>query len=434
MLPLAFFLLADTFWTRFGDPELPRLIEKAQRGNLDLELATRRIMEARAAAGVARSWIVPSLNLSGSAQRLRGGFQQGVTRIPQSTSAPPGGAFVAPFETPVYQSGFDMRWEIDLFGANRQRAGAAESEVKAVEWERRDLEVVITAEVALAYIEMRGWEERAAILARSRDAQREILRLTLVRADAGLASQLDVEREAARLASAEALLPPLEAGRRVRLNRLAVLTGDRDLALASATAALRLPDLPVEIDSEILRNRPDVRAADLLVAAEQARLKAARTDLYPKISLTGLMGRQATSAGGLSFGGGNFFGFGPQLHLPLFSGGRIRSGIAAQDARLAQAATRYRQEILAAFEEAANALVTYAQEQARTRSLDEAVRAASRSLALALDLHQAGLADLLAVFNAERQKLEAEDARSASATAALSQAAAVYKALRGEWK
>jgi NodT family efflux transporter outer membrane factor (OMF) lipoprotein len=439
-LALAFVITAsaassDSWWTAYNDPELNRLVTQAQANNLDIRKAGQRLAEARALTGESRSKLLPTLNFNAGAQQLRGGFQQGVVRIPQGGVS--GASFVSPFETSILQGGLDSRWELDFWGTNRAAVSAAQADVVAETELLRDVSITVSAEVARAYIEMRGFEERISIVTRSRDAQRELFDLTQTRAEAGLATQLDVERQATLLANTEASLDPLEAERIARVNRLAVLLGDRaviEKIFAAATQArLEAPPLAAGISSELLRRRPDVRAAEARITAALARFKQARTDLYPKVVLTGSLGRQATTIGGLSLGGGNFFGIGPQLQLPIFTGGRIRSNIAVNDARAGQAKTTFEQELLAAFEEAENAIAAYRLQTRRAASLEASAAAASRSLDLAQDLHRAGLETFLTVLDAQRTLLDAQYQLAESRTATLAQSVLLYKALAGGW-
>ena len=182
-----------------------------------------------------------------------------------------------------------------------------------------------------------------------------------------------------------------------------------------------------------MQRRPDVREAEARLTAALARLKQARTDRYPKITLNGLLGRQGTSFSTLSFGGGNFFNLGPQVQLPLFNGGRIESNIAANDARVEQERLAYRKEILSAFEESANALSAARRQQEREGKLAAALGSARRSLELAADLQKAGLSDFLTVLDAERVALDAEYQTAAARTLYLVETVALYKALAGGW-
>ena len=423
------------WWETYGDPELTRIVEKVAAANLDLRTAAARIAESRAVAGERRSSLGPAVNLTSGAQRLRGGFAQGIARIPQSPGAAQSGAFVSPFETGLFQGQLDMRWELDLFGTNKAGWTAAKAEVAVEEQRRGDLLVTVTAEAARNYAEWRGIEERIAIARENLGTQKDLLALTAERVRAGLDSQLDAERQAVLVANTEAVIAGLEAERAVRWHRIAVLSGDFGLtAPAAASAPLKLPRTEAEkVTADLLKRRPDVRAAEARIAAAGARKKQARSDLYPKVALSGLAGRQGTSVSTLSLGGGNFFSLGPQLQLPLFNFGRIRSNIAASDARLDQERVAYESEILGALEEANNALVNYQRQQQREISLATAERAAGASLELSKDLQRAGVGDFLSVLDAQRSVLDARYQRSLARTQALVESIALYKALAGGW-
>jgi len=187
------------------------------------------------------------------------------------------------------------------------------------------------------------------------------------------------------------------------------------------------------VDSELLLRRPDLRAAQARILAATARLKAARSEMYPRLLLTGLMGRQATNVSGFSLGGGNFFGAGPQLVLPVFTGGRIRANIAASDARLEQARLAYEQELSAAFQEAEDALAGYRLEQDRLSKLREAHSRAATALRLSRDLYQAGLGDFLGVLEAEKSVLELDLAIAQAETSTAVQSVLLFRALAGGW-
>ncbi len=420
------------WWKQFDDPVFESLIERAGRNNLDVRIAASRVAEARAAAGIARSALLPEIAQNTSASRIRGGFSQGVVRVQE------GGSLVSPFETSIIQAGFDTRWELDLFGALRKGLSAAKADAQAVEELRRDLLLVVRADVAREYMELRGLQQRIAIAEHNRDVQRETLDLTRARADAGLAAELDVERQAALLATTEADIPELESAKRRAMHRLAVLSGEPPGALVAELNTPRplpktLPEVPDQLPSDLLLRRPDVKSAEAEIAAAAARAGAARRERFPKFVLSGLSGRQATGWSGLTLGAGNFFAIGPGIQLPLFTGGRIRSNIAVHDARLEQAQRRYEQEILAAAEEAENALTAYRRERERNASLMAAVAASRLAVTLAREQYVAGLSDFLSVLDAQRAQLAAEDQLQRSDTALREDLVALYKALAGAW-
>lgn len=425
----------DEWWTMFQDPVLDSLVRRAAQNNHDALIAASRVAEARAAGGVARSALLPDVAQNTSLSRIRGGFSQGVVRVGDGSS---GGqsSLVSPFETSIVQGGLQARWEIDLFGGLRKKLSAAKADALAAEETRRDVLLVVTAEVARNYVEFRGIHQQLSIVERNRDAQREMLDLTRVRAKAGLATDLDVERQAAQLAVTEAAIPALEAAKARSFHRLGVLAGEDPGGLrAELEKPQPLPptpmDVPAGLPSDLLKRRPDIRRAQAEIAAALARAGAARTDLFPKFVFTGFGGRQATGVSGLTLGAGNFFGFGPGVQFPLFTGGRIRSNILVQEARLQQTLRLYEQEVLAAFEETENALAAYRREQDRRASLAAAVSASRNAVGLAREVYLAGLGDFLSVLEAQRSQFAAEEELQRSETALRTSLIALLKALGG---
>jgi outer membrane protein TolC len=187
------------------------------------------------------------------------------------------------------------------------------------------------------------------------------------------------------------------------------------------------------VDSALLARRPDLRAAQARIQAAMDRRAAAKADLLPRVLLTGLAGRQGTSVSGLSLGAGNFFGVGPQLVLPVFTGGRLRAQVEAAGARLEQARLEYERELLAAFLEAEDAVAGYRAQCARLAELERAHRAASTAMELAAELYRAGAGDYLSVLEAQKTVFDLELALAEASGAAAVQSALLYKALAGGW-
>jgi outer membrane protein, multidrug efflux system len=413
------------WWETLHDPELTALVQRAVEANLDLKIASSRILEARAARGVARADLLPTVESNSSVQRLRG------------TPGPAG--LLTPFESNFIQHGFDASWELDLFGGRRKALEAATADVAAIAEVRRDTLVTLAAEVGRNYSELRGLQRRLDITSRNIKLQQDSLELTRVRAEAGLGTQLDVERQAAQLESTRALVPSLEAAEMQAIHRLGVLLGDEPGALLSELRQSKPlppapPVVPVGLPADLLRRRPDIRAAEARVSAETARVGVARSDLFPKIMLTGAAGRQGSGPGGLTLGAGNFFALGPAIRLPIFTGGRIRANIEAQKQRLEQGMTEYRNVVLHSLEETENALVAYGHEQDRRERLMAAVAASRQATELANELYTRGLSDFLSVLDAQRQQLAAEDDLARSDTAVITDLIALYKSLGGGWQ
>jgi NodT family efflux transporter outer membrane factor (OMF) lipoprotein len=424
------------WWETLNDPELTSLVERAVKANLDLKIASLRIAESRAARRISRADLLPSVNFSDSVQKVRGGLTSGLFNVNRGPSGQ--SSLLSPFESNVFQDGFDSRWEIDFFGGKRRALEAATADVAAVAEARRNTLVTLLAEVARNYAEVRGFQRQLEITGRNIALQQDSLELTRVRAEAGLGTELDVERQAAQLHSTRALVPSLEAAERQAIHRLGVLLGQEPGALLAElleTAPLPLvpPTVPVGLPADLLKRRPDIREADDHVAAETARVGVARADLFPKLLLTGSAGRQGTGFSGLTLGAGNFFAVGPAITLPIFTGGRVRANIEAQKQRMEQQLVEYQAAVLRALEETENALVAYGHEKDRQERLVSAVEASRQATTLANELYTRGLSDFLAVLDAQRQQLAAEDDLARSDTAVLTNLVALYKALGGGW-
>ena len=424
------------WWTTLGDPELTALIERAVSANLDLKVASSRVLEARATRRVTRSDLLPSVSSSNNIERTRGGLTQGLF----NTNAGPSGqsSLLTPFETSVYQFGFDASWEIDFFGGHRRALEAATADLAAIGEARRDTLVSLLAEVARNYSELRGYQRRIDITNRNIELQQDSLNLTRARADAGLGTQFDVERQAAQLDSTRALVPSLEAAQIQTIHRLGVLLGEEPGTLLEELTQVKPlptvpPSVPVGLPGDLLKRRPDIREAESRVAAETARVGVARADLFPKILLTGAAGRQATEPSGLTLGAGNFFSIGPAITMPIFTAGKIRGNIEAQRQRLDQALTQYQGTVLRSLEETENALVAYGHEKDREEKLVASVEASRQAMLLANELYTRGLSDFLSVLDAQRQQLVAEDDLAQSDTIVVTDLVALYKALGGGW-
>jgi NodT family efflux transporter outer membrane factor (OMF) lipoprotein len=423
------------WWKQLKDPELDSLIDRAIKSNVELRVAATRVTQARALERAQRSTLFPTLSLSGGFNRIRGGFAQGNIHVDPSR----GTSLISPFETNNLQAGLDASWEADLFGANRKAVSAGAADTRSAEEARRDTLVTVTGEVARAYAELRGIDQRLAIARATIQTQSDTLHLTQVRAEAGLATELDVAQQTTQLATTQAAEPALQASRVQTVQRIAVLLGQQpETLLDELQAPGELPAVPpmiaAGIPSDLLSRRPDVRRAQSDIIAAAARLDSAHADLFPKFTITGFSGRQSTGFDSLTLGAGNFFSVGPAISLPIFTGGRIRANIAANDARLREAQIRYEGVMLSALEDVENALSSYAREEERREKLATAANASRTAVDLARELYSRGLSDFLSVLDAQRAQFAAEDALAQSQTAIVTDVVALYKALGGGWQ
>jgi NodT family efflux transporter outer membrane factor (OMF) lipoprotein len=404
----------EQWWKSFGDPFLDRLIDRAGRNNLDLRKAAARLAEAEASRRGARAQLAPEVSANGS----------GVKRQDN---------FLAPAANALLSTGFQMRWELDVFRGLSNQAAAARADAQAANENLRDVLVIVRADVARSYIDLRAAEDQLDIVRATIASEEDLLRLIRSRAEAGLATELDVERQIAQLASFRAVVPDLDATRANAIHRIGVLLGEPPAALQSEleaeAPALKQPAAPGAVPTELLKRRPDLRRAEATIAAAFARAGAARSDLYPKLVITGLTGRQAAGFDGLTLGAGNFFSVGPGVSLPIFNFGRIRSNIAVRDAQLEQAVHSYEQEILAAFEETENAFVARDRSEQRSHELNAGLTAAKRSVEMARELYAAGLGDFLTVLDAQREEFAIERDLASANAAGRRSTVALYKAL-----
>jgi NodT family efflux transporter outer membrane factor (OMF) lipoprotein len=419
----------DEWWSSFQDPELNSLIERAAGQNLDLKLALDRVDEARAARGVVRSGYFPSMDASASATRNR---QRVIAPVSQNS------ANIVPVEFNNFQGALGASWELDVFGGVRRGVQAASAEVAAAEENLGDVRVILFGDVGRVYAQLRGFQRRLEIANKNIKTQQDTLDLTKAREKAGLATELDVSRAAAQLESTKAVVPTLLSGIDISIHRLSILLGEEPGALRSelenaSPIPAAAPDVEVGLPSDLLKRRPDIRRSEAQLAAATARIGEAKADLFPHFVLTGAAGRQASQLHDVTLGAGNFFSVGPGISLPLFTGGRIRSNIAVQDARQREALISYRSSVLNALEEVQNALVNYAQEQERRDRLNEAAQQSQLAVDLATEQYKAGLTDFLAVLDAQRELYADEDQAVQSQTSVATNVIALYRALGGGW-
>jgi len=422
----------EQWWASFNDAEFNKLIGQAVRANLDLKLAAARVTEARAERGVVKSELFPTVQATALATRDRqrviafaGGGQRTATLVP--------------VEFNNFQGGFDASWELDVFGRIRRGLQAATADVVAAGEARREVLVTVLGDVGRFYAQLRGFQLRLDIAQKNIRTQQDTLDLTKARAKAGLATELDVARASAQLEATQSVVPTLESGIETSIHRLSVLLGQEPGALraellSSAPLPVTPPDVPIGLPSQLLERRPDVRQAEAQIIAATARVGEAKAEFFPRFLLLGSAGRQASQLHDITLGLGNFFAAGPAVSLPIFTGGRIRSQVRVQDARLQLAVIAYRSSILAALEETEDALVSYAKEQARHERLESAVKSNEEAVQLSMELYRAGLTDFLSVLDAQRELYANEDLLAQSRTEKTLDLIALYKALGGGWQ
>jgi NodT family efflux transporter outer membrane factor (OMF) lipoprotein len=430
--------VAPRWWETFNDPVLTRLVEDAAEQNLTVRTAGLRVIEARARRSIAVGRFFPQ------AQAATGDV--GNTRLSGNTPLGQG----ADRSFSESSLGLEAAWELDFWGRFRRGIESADAELLATVADHDAVMTSVLADVATNYILVRSFQERIAIARSNVTLQESTLALTEVRFRAGAVSEFDVAAARSTLSSTRAVIPELEDGLEQSRLALGVLLGrapsDLEAELAPADGAARLPTAPgsiaAGIPADLLRRRPDIRAAERRAAAQSAQIGVAAADLYPRISIAGVTGfASSTFEGSRSPGLGNTFdadsfaGFiGLRLNWPLFNYGRIRGNIRAQDALYEQAVAAYQEAVIRAAADVEGGLSAFLRASERAGHLGEGVTATRRSFDLSLLQYRAGLVDFIRLNDAqtrlERQEDELVDARTRIALGAVR----TYRALGGGWE
>ncbi len=419
------------WWESLGDPVLTDLIRRAELANLDLKSAVARVREARAQRGVSRGDYFPSITLNGAYSYFR-----------LSENSPAGQLIAGAGETieadDNWQASADVFWEIDLFGRIRRQNEAAGAQFQASIEDYRDVLVTLYAEVAAAYVDVRTFQTRLAFARQNAGLQRETVQLTRDRFNAGLVSGLDVSQAETNLASTEAEIPTLETALNSSLNRVAVLLGEQPgMVHDELSDDGEIPTPPDSIatglPAELLRRRPDVRRAERLLAAQTALIGAAKADLFPSFSLTGILELFSPTIGNLFSSESVGWSLVPGVRWNIFSGGKIRSNIKVQEARTEQLLYFYEQSVLLALEEVENTLVAFELEKLRRERLGDAVTSAQRSVDIVRTQYLSGLTDFQRYLDSERALFQQQDLLATSEGQVVRNLIALNKALGGGW-
>lgn len=412
------------FWRQFQDAQLTQLVEQALRANQDLRGALARLDAAQALLSESRLDQLPTLTLSGQALQQR-----------RSESQAMGG----PRSQRSYSAGINASWELDLFGRVRRNIEAGRADLRASAADLAALQVAIAAQVAASYADLRGWQQRLQLAEANAANQQDTLRLVQLRLAHGSGTDFDLARAQAQLETTRSRIPALQARIAVAQHRLAVLTGQVPEALIAALdVPAALPRLPQTIapgtPADLLRRRPDVAAAEARLHAATARVGVTTAELFPRLSLGGLLGSSALSTGAL-FGAGSasrsvFLG----VDWSFLDVGRVRARIAASEAGAQVALAQYQQSVLLALEDTENALVLLMRTRTEDAHLAQAAEQRARAEQLAQRRYRLGSVGLYEVLDAQRDLYAAQDAAADSRARGLRAAVALYQALAGGWE
>jgi outer membrane protein, multidrug efflux system len=414
------------FWRRLEDPLLTRLVDEALAANHDLRIALARYDRARALLRESSFDRTPTVTAGATVgeQRISADQLPGVPRSQRDGES--------------YDATIAATWELDFFGRVRRNVESQRAEAEASSADLAAAQVSVVAELAQTYFQLRGVQQQLEVARNNADNQRDSLNLVQARLDAGSGTELDVAQARSQLESTLSLIPALESEIAVATHRIAVLAGLQPAALiVELETAAALPRLPAHIPAgapgDLLRRRPDILAAERRLAGATARIGVATADLFPRFTLGGLIGSQATDVDALFERDSETRSIALGIDWSFLDVGRVRTRIAAADADAAGNLASYEQTVLLALEEAENALVRYARLQREREHLLAAAAAGSDAARLARLRFDGGIADFLQVLDAERSQLETEDRLVQSETRSAVALVALYRAMAGGW-
>ena len=337
-----------------------------------------------------------------------------------------------------YNTSIAGSWEVDLFGRIRRNVEANTAALDAAVEDYRDVLVVLYAEIGITYVDARTFQERIKFNEANIETQRGTLQLVIERNRAGLVGDLDVRQAEENLGRTEALLPFLRQRYVQSVNRLGVLLGLYPSALheeLQRPTPIPVPprEVLIGVPRDVLRQRPDIRRAERDLAAQTARIGVATADLFPRLTILGTFGFQATDAVDWTNWSSRAFSIGPKVVWNIFDGGKIRSNIRTQEALTAQALTTYERTVLDALEDAESSMIAFVEEQNRRDALQRSATASAQAVELVRTLYRTGLTDFQNVLDTERSLFERQDELAQSRGLVSQNLIRVYRALGGGW-
>ncbi|HTV79039.1 MAG TPA: efflux transporter outer membrane subunit [Steroidobacteraceae bacterium] len=423
------------WWHSLADPELDSLIDRAIGSNPDIEIALDRLQEARTFEAGMLGLVLPDLDGSAAAAR---GTGSDLTRG-RATQALVSSDNASGLKHINEIGGFDSLWELDLFGKYRRELQAARADTQALAAARDGVLVAVVADVARAYIELRGAQMRLATLQATIQALGESQRIVHIRFQRGITNELDVTLADRELADERAQLAPVEAQVTAGEDTLATLLGTFPENLASELASPGMvpavPALsPAGLPLQLLKQRPDIQQAERELAASSARIGVATADLFPDVAVTAAIGFQRQGLGTDPAIGQHIWSAGPSVLWPLLDFGTLDAQVDIADLRTRALLVSYRKTIQAAVSEVDTALSRYAAQQSRLQQLELAVTASQRAVTLSQQRYDRGLTDYLNVVDAQRAAYDIQIQYVDAQTTADDQFVAVYRSLGGGWE
>ncbi|HEY4381712.1 MAG TPA: efflux RND transporter permease subunit [Acidobacteriaceae bacterium] len=421
----------DEWWNGFKDPMLVTIVQRALSQNLDLAASLERVNQSRAVALGAGARLFPTGELDASATAEHQSLEGNLGAISRNDPA---------FRRNIheYTVGPVASWELDVAGGIRHNAAAARDEVQAAEANRIGTRIIIAADAADAYLQVRGYQARIAIVNRQIETDEHLLELVQNRYNAGAATRREIEQSQALLRQARSTLPTLRLAREKELNRLDVLMGAQPGTYAHELDAMTpipsIPSIANQEPTDVLRRRPDIIAAERRLAASNERIGVALAEYYPRISLAGVLGVDSLNSGSLFSSSGFQTAAVAGLRWRLFDFGRVNAEVKQARGINAEALVDYRQVVLKAAEDVENSLASLSETEAYSVEVQAEVQSLTRARDLSQDAYRAGSITLTDVLDADRQLLMAQDQLAASRADAARDAVGVFRSFGGGWR
>jgi len=409
------------WWDVFQDEQLRSLVRTALQQNYDLRIAASRILEARAQLGITRADQFPTV--SGGA---------GITDVRTAQSK-----FLPAFETSSAQVNVSAAWELDFWGKYRRATEAARANLLATEWARQEVASTLVANVAAAYFQLRALDLQLEISKRTLDSRQESLRLTRLLANGGSTSLLDVRQAEQLVFTASAEIPALEQQIEQQENFLSILLGRNPGNIARGQTLIEQhhpPEVPAGLPSSLLERRPDIRQAEQQLVAANAEIGVARAAYFPQISLNGNGGLQSSALTNLFTGPAGAWSFGASLTQPIFTAGKISSGVRLAKARQQTATLFYQQSIQGAFRSVSDALIGYRETREFSSHQQELFESAQGAARLSHMRYNGGVTGYLEVLTNETNSFSAELGLVKERLNELLAVVQLYEALGGGWQ
>ncbi|WP_375288133.1 efflux transporter outer membrane subunit [Sphingomonas sp.] len=430
------------WWTLFGDRVLDDLVARALKDSPDIATAASRVRQARLQEVIAGAAGKPTVNASAGASRIEFSKNAGFATLAQQFSGgggtgegAPNGLGLPGTGISTFSLGFDAAWELDLFGGARRGREAATARREAAEFGGQDAALTLAAEVASAYFQLRLAEVQLATVEEELERQQRGNQISANIARVGLVPETDVVRGRGSISATQARLEPLRAEIAVQRNAIATLLGQppEGFVIPAATPALAVPAIPAGLPADLIRRRPDVRAAERRLAAATADIGVATADLYPKFQLTGVAQLISTALRTLFDGDSLQLTASGQASFPLLDWGRRRSTVKLREEDRLQAYEAWRAAVLTAYREVEDALVRLDAERRRNATLAAAVNDRFASARSTEAQYRTGFVAQDQLLIAEVNLLTSREDKAQSDDALRRQTVALVKALGGGW-